>query len=425
MPASPRFLLYGVSGVYNYGCEAIVRGTVAILRKVWPDAAISYASLMVEDDTWRLAGCDIKVVRRIPVLRRSQMRRYSARYILCKACSLLALDPPGAVERIEALKETDVVLSIGGDLYTPGRDGRGYPRELIEAGERIMGHKKKLIIWGASIGPFSKDPEAERIVTKHLRRATLITSRETSTTTYLAKLAVDSNVVEAADPAFAVPSIEATENRPHYPITIGINLSPLSILRAGAFASLDEAATSHGSTISRLIEHFNCDVVLLPHVVSTLTEKDDDVRYLYKVYSCLSTSARLRTSVNNVDCGFLGMKPVLRSCTVVIAARMHCAINASSEGVPTVLLAYSEKAHGMAHRIYPNPCPCLDLSRFTFDNCQIVLSEIIANSDNIRSGLRAQIPGIRRQAEFGGVALKRSLESANALTRRLKADQVT
>ena len=37
-------LLIGIGGVYNYGCEAIVRGTVNILKSINPEVKISYAS---------------------------------------------------------------------------------------------------------------------------------------------------------------------------------------------------------------------------------------------------------------------------------------------------------------------------------------------------------------------------------------------
>lgn len=50
--------------------------------------------------------------------------------------------------------------------------------------------------------------------------------------------------------------------------------------------------------------------------------------------------------------GFLEAKRLLRKCRVVVAARMHCAINAVSEGTPTIFLTYSEKAKGMARYIY-------------------------------------------------------------------------
>ena len=47
-------LLIGIGGVYNYGCEAIVRGTVNILKSINPEVKISYASYNYEDDVQRL-----------------------------------------------------------------------------------------------------------------------------------------------------------------------------------------------------------------------------------------------------------------------------------------------------------------------------------------------------------------------------------
>ena len=57
-------LLIGIGGVYNYGCEAIVRGTVNILKTINPNVHISYASYNYEDDVRRLADCDIRIVKR-------------------------------------------------------------------------------------------------------------------------------------------------------------------------------------------------------------------------------------------------------------------------------------------------------------------------------------------------------------------------
>ena len=39
-----KVLLIGIDGVYNYGCEAIVRGTVEILKAVNPKIEVTYAS---------------------------------------------------------------------------------------------------------------------------------------------------------------------------------------------------------------------------------------------------------------------------------------------------------------------------------------------------------------------------------------------
>ena len=50
MQNKPIFLLHGIGGVYNYGCEAIVRGTEQIIRKEYPTADIIYASRRPIDD---------------------------------------------------------------------------------------------------------------------------------------------------------------------------------------------------------------------------------------------------------------------------------------------------------------------------------------------------------------------------------------
>ena len=49
-----RFLLYDHSGCYNRGCEAIVRTTVSILRRSFPDCAIGLCSYnAAQDDVLR------------------------------------------------------------------------------------------------------------------------------------------------------------------------------------------------------------------------------------------------------------------------------------------------------------------------------------------------------------------------------------
>ena len=74
-------LLIGIGGVYNYGCEAIVRGTVNILKTINPNVHISYASYNYEDDVRRLADCDIRIVKR------KRIGRWSWRNVLRKLLS--------------------------------------------------------------------------------------------------------------------------------------------------------------------------------------------------------------------------------------------------------------------------------------------------------------------------------------------------
>lgn len=65
------------------------------------------------------------------------------------------------------------------------------------------------VIWGASIGPFSKRPKWENRFTDLLRRVDLITVREQITQDYLEGLGVRDNIRRAADPAFLLPACPA------------------------------------------------------------------------------------------------------------------------------------------------------------------------------------------------------------------------
>ena len=57
-----RILLIGIFGTYNYGCEAIVRGTVTQIRQQYPDAYIAYASMNIDDDIHRLRNCNVNFI---------------------------------------------------------------------------------------------------------------------------------------------------------------------------------------------------------------------------------------------------------------------------------------------------------------------------------------------------------------------------
>ncbi len=59
--------------------------------------------------------------------------------------------------------------------------------------------------------------------------------------------------------------------------------------------------------------------------------------------------------------GFFGIKEYIRKCQIVISARMHCAINAIEENVPTIFLSYSQKSIGMCQYIYGDTKWCISL----------------------------------------------------------------
>ena len=41
--------LFGMYGLYNYGCEAIARGTYQVVKQAWPDSKVILYTFFKED----------------------------------------------------------------------------------------------------------------------------------------------------------------------------------------------------------------------------------------------------------------------------------------------------------------------------------------------------------------------------------------
>lgn len=388
---SPTILLIRIGGVYNYGCEAIVRGTEVIIRREYPDAKIVYASYRVANDVQRLEGSNVEVVER------SRSSRYSVKNICRKLLSLAGVRWFPMIESLEILKGVDAVFSIGGDIYTLGPAG-GYSMSFPKFGDVAEKRGIPYVLWGASVGPFTANPQAERDYTRHLRGLSLITAREAGTVKYLESIGVCDNVVACADPAYVVaPEIKASGSVRGDIFTIGVNLSPLSIRHTGF--TEEEAVCAQARTIEGLIQSFDARIVLIPHVVCDFAEGDDDLRYLRRIKQAIVPDYQGMVSLLESDPGFVGTKKELIKCDLVIAARMHCAINALAAHVPTLLVAYSQKAVGMCQFVYGCGDWVLPLSEFSTEGLLESKVRAMKNQEvEIRNYLDKRVPEIRELA---------------------------
>ena len=404
---SPRFLMYGITGVYNYGCEAIVRGTALVLREMWPECHIAYASHRCEEDRKALRDCEIEII--------PTTSRYTPRRMIRSGLRRLGLPVrvylnPVSLSR---LKRYDCVLSIGGDLYTMPRPEpvRHYLNPLVDFGERVFQAGKTFVIWGASIGPFDSNPWAIPLFVRHFKKVSLITTREQQTYEYLASLGIQDNVWPAADPAYLMPAdsgdLGSRFARSARPL-VGVNLSPLSARRVFPERTLEDLQESASAVLKILVEKLGVDVLLIPHVICHHDMRDDDYRYLTGIRDRLSNR---NSSVQILPAGLGGRRTKLAmgACDVIVAARMHCAIAAISSRVPTLLVGYSAKAHGMAQYVYGHSDWVVSLSDLT---PQLLLSKVhnlLVARESIVSQLNEAVPRLEKSARNGGQALARVL----------------
>lgn len=382
--------LYGIYGVYNYGCEAIIRGTEIILHNIWPDLNIKYISPRVKDDKKRLKGCDLDILPRkkhhlVSIQSLNNISAYYTGFYSKKFYS----------EYTDWIGDCDAVFSIGGDMYTLPYNYneskyRKYYNPLIHLGDIVKEKQKKFIIWGASIGPFENNPQTKKIFINHLKNVDLIVSREQMTTSYLNNLKIKKNVIECPDPAFFVPiaqDISLNTFSDIDKIRIGINFSPLSIIYGVGKSNQDKFFKEIINIITTLVRELDAEILLLPHVICDFNINDDDQRYLMSIKDNLHPDIAKYVKIVDNDPGFIGIKDKMLTCDIVIASRMHCAINSITLEIPTIFISYSQKSIGMVKFIYGNEDWILTLNQM---NSKVLLNMVefmLKKSKTIKSNL--------------------------------------
>ena len=368
-----RIGLYGIYGTYNFGCEAIVRGAIKLIKEKFGDCEIVYFSYSYEFDRKALSDLEIKIV---PVENKCPfIVRAINKVLRLTNCEKQILTIPFR----KIIDQIDIIFSIGGDIYTiPAylREREKYPyyNHLVDFCNRAISHGKRVIVYGASVGPFGKYKKAVDYYTKNLSKYEKILCREQTSVDYLKSLGLN-NMTFFPDPAFTVRSGTTEEVEKQY---IGVNLSQLSLNETNGSCG-EKEVKSMSSLMDKLIENTGEKLLFIPHVVS---ENPNDNDYLFLKEICNGMSHKDKVIFADYSGGFLGIKIQLRECKIVISARMHCAINAICENVPTIFLSYSQKSIGMCKYVYGNEKWVIKLGDINTDLISKV-TELLNNRETV------------------------------------------
>lgn len=390
-----RIGLYGIYGTYNFGCEAIVRGTQRFIRDIYPNSQIVYFSYSYDYDRIALADTDIQIV---PV----KLKKNIFKRCINKLLDYFNYDKRLFLFKKDIFKDVDLIFSIGGDIYTipevlRNRHSYKYYNPLVDFCNRC---NKPVVVYGASVGPWGNYKKAIDYYCNNLVKYKAILCREKETLEYLKGFAFN-NVVFFPDPAFLLGGGEE-DNREY----IGINLSPLSLKEL--YGEVSEIRLIQIATvIDRIIEKFNMPVMFIPHVLSADNE-DNDLHIMGKIKGLMRFQDRVIFSDSSN--GFLGTKKCIRKCHVVVAARMHCAINAIEENIPTIFLTYSQKSIGMCDYVYRTKKWVLDLKDIE-EKLIPLLSDMMNRKEEIKKQLSLQNNRIKLDYSENILKVKKMLHS--------------
>jgi colanic acid/amylovoran biosynthesis protein len=418
-----HILLVGNGSHRNHGCEAIVRGTVPILRREF-GSTVSFSS-----GVYDTPDCiDIQNRKEVePGLTHFSLcppsHRWSAIWWETKSNRYLNTSFQG-VHRplVPHLQKAAVALEIGGDNYSLDY---GIPQSFLAMDEFLLSHNIPVVLWGASVGPFDADSAFSRVMFQHLRRLSALFVRESESLRYLEENGITHNVHLVADPAFVMPTsdIPLSELQPDLPQDyICLNVSPLfaRYFRSSSPISPPASPAAMQRWLAFCVEAVQVirktlarPIVLVPHVESVSPE-NDDVSFMEAVANS-AHKAGVRDIVT-IGGPFAArtLKTVIANAHLFVGARTHATIAALSSCVPTISLGYSTKARGINLDIYGHDRYCLSSRTLTITALLDTILEVDHRSSALRATLRERIPLIQERAWSAGPLLRAVLGSSGA-----------
>lgn len=403
----PLFILAGNAGYDNRGCEAIVRGTVKILRMHFRDPRFVCLSHFQSEKQYRkqyleetddaivhLASNIINKNKIVWNIWKPDVWDSIYKYYLNKG----AFYSKVYNDMFPYLNKAQAVLSVGGDNYSLDY---GLPTLFTALDDLVLEHRKPIILWGSSVGPFSAMPDYERYMTDHLKKVTGILARESVTIRYLDDIGLKENVYPVADPAFLMDAVKLKEKIYIEDQAIGLNLSPL-MAKFVTGGDLEQWAKIAAAIIAKVANVTESRIYLIPHVTNP---NSNDYTFMQTTLSMVQKNRDNITLVPPIY-DAAQTKWIISKMAVFAGARTHSTIAALSSGVPTLSFAYSIKTRGINQDIFCNSNNYIEPKDMDANIVSERIFLMLNEATIIRRDLKNRIPKIQNAAQNAGIILK-------------------
>ena len=406
----PLFILAGNGPYANRGCEAIVRGTTKILRAHFKDPRFLSLSHFQNEKQYQqqcLQETD-EAITHLHSYRLSKRKiaqnfwkPFYLGYVYDHFRRPEALKYRIYKQMLPYLDDAAAVLSVGGDNYSLDY---GVPKAFTDLDDIAIQKGRPIILWGASVGPFSAMPDYERYMSDHLQKVTGIFARESATIEYLESIGVARNVYSVADPAFLMDPVKPERIEDVLPLdeeAIGLNLSPL-MAKYVTGGDLEAWTSKAASIIESVAKTTGMPVYLIPHVTNPTS---NDHEFMQRALSLIKDRNGSITLISP-EYNAAETKWIISQMTLFAGARTHATIAALSTSVPTLSFAYSIKAQGINRDIFGHTDYCMEPTDLDAETVASRVTAMLDESAALRNDLAGRIPGVQRSALSAGMGLK-------------------
>lgn len=401
-----KLVMYMHAGSGNHGCEAIVN---SVCHMVSPQVAlVSYYG--EEDEKYSLKNlCEIISERRFENHKFAHIMYYAYRLLTKDAESFMRF----RYHKVFSGYQVPLAISIGGDNYC--YDNMLGDLRLANAAFTKNGTRTMLL--GCSIEP--ELLERDDIVSDLMKYHTII-ARESITYEALQQMLTERGEKQKAFEGAKLPQILCypdpafTLGKKELPLpegfaegnTIGINVSPMiqDNERSGGITM-----ENYKALVQYIIDHTDCQIALIPHVVWA---RNDDRKPIHELYECFQGTGRV---LEIADGSCEELKGYISRCRMFVGARTHATIAAYSSQVPTLVVGYSVKARGIARDLFGTEenyvLPVQSLKEK--DDLLNAFKWLMEKEDEIRAMLKQVMPAYQDKALQTGKEVDRLWEECS------------
>lgn len=423
MPVQVRIHIIHVGSVTNKGTYALLKAEVSELKRIYGNPEISVSASDVE--TLRLLEPAFKVcppLIDIPyeradskVIRHKKGRdSWTYKFYLIACTILMALQVAVSLissilvnanikslyrsETLKQFKGSDLIVSTAdenfkeGSLYLPHNVkwklawwSMLFSRmwDIIIA-KKVF--KKSIVVFPNSVGPFRT--KLGRFMARiALNNVDFILLRESYSHQFIEDLKIKTPTLTTSDIAILLKSSQTKFIQGLPKPVIGVSPG----LYAASFSEdkQREYISAHSKVLDCVVEKYGVNIVFLPHEESGL--KHDDLSFCKMV---------LRDMTHKDKARMMNAKPLeefnnyLAELDLLISSRMHPAVLASSDKVPTVVIAYDHKQTGFFNQLGLDNCT-IDINQVSFEKLLLKIVLVWDNREKIRRQLALVIPELQ------------------------------
>jgi colanic acid/amylovoran biosynthesis protein len=420
----PHIHIIHVGSVTNKGTHALLKSEVLELRRIYENAEISVSTSDVETLKHLETNIeafpslvDIPYERSDLEARKYKYDRDTLRYqfhiliytflmflqafLSILSCVLVKANfkPIYRGEVIKQLKDSDLIVSTSdenfkeGSLYLPFNIywklacwSMLFSRMWdILIAKKLF--KKPIVVFPNSVGPF-RTWLGRLMARTSLNNVDLLLLREPHSYLLLKDLKIKTPTLVTSDIAIMFESHQ-TRFAEALPRPI-VGVSPG--LYAASFSSDKQwkFIIAHSEVLDYFIEKYGFNVVFLPHEVSGL--KHDDLAFCKVILQNMKHRDKAKIIYAKTLEEF---KNYIRQLDLLITSRMHPAVLACSDKVPTVVIFYDHKQTGLFKQLGLSCCT-INVNQVSYENLLPKVEFIWNNKEKIKEQMARRVPVLQK-----------------------------